>query len=166
VDGLGLVLAWTDRLLRAKASGSIAPSAYGPGTLATVRRDYAFEPEVYGVIPAPWKGEEWSPGRESRADARRRLLARANDTIEKALDGIQRETEERGLIAYPRHIGNLDRDIDWLYRKMRFRVTYDEIYNDLKPPPRGGVGSVRKAIERAAKRLQVDTTGWETGWRI
>ncbi len=85
---------------------------------------------------------------------------------EEALAQIQRETEELGLIAYGRQIPNLERDIEWLYRKMRFRTSYEDLASGLKPAPRGGAETVRKAIERAAQRLGVDTTGWETGWYL
>lgn len=163
-DGLRQVLAWCDRYVRAHASG-LAPSAYGPGTLGTVRPDVVFEPEVVGIVPSPWKREEWSPTQESRTDARRRLEARAGREIQRALDVIERETVEGALLAYPRKVPNFERDIGWLYEKLRWDRSYQELYNGLTPPPRGGVETVRKAVERAARRLGVDRRGWESGWR-
>jgi hypothetical protein len=164
-DGLRYVLAWTDRFLSARRS-SLAPATYGPGTLSTTRLDYVFEPEVVGVISAPWQREEWLPMTESRVSARKRLVARATREIDRALDAIHRESEMKELLAFPRHARNLERDVDWLYEKMRFSRSYQAIYNRLTPPPRGEVETVRKAVERMAKRLGVDTTGWESGWRI
>jgi hypothetical protein len=162
-EGLLHVLAWCDRYVSAERS-SLAPSAYGPGTLSTVRYDYTFEPEVYGIVPPPWKSEEWSPTREPRSEARKRLEARARRAIQRALDDIERETAERDLLSHPRHIHHLERDVAWLYTKLRFGTSYQDIYNNLKPPPEG-VETVRKAVERVAKRLGVETGGWESGWR-
>jgi hypothetical protein len=64
-----------------------------------------------------------------------------------------------------RGIPNLERDVGWLYRKLRYRESYQEIFNACVRPPDGGVETVRKAVLRVAARLKVDARGWEPGWR-
>ena len=88
-NGRGQIIAWCDRFLRAQASGSWAPSAYGPGRLSTVRTWFGFEPEAVGAIDPPWQREEWAPMRETRGAARKRLERAARDHIRSALDQIE-----------------------------------------------------------------------------
>jgi hypothetical protein len=162
-DGLRHVLAWCDRYISARGS-RLSPRAYGPGTLSTVRAEYTFEPEVFGIVPAPWRREEWSPTHESRGDARLRLEAKAKRAIQRALDEIEKETEERRLLRHPRPVPNLERDIKWLYRKLR-GDSYELIYQRWPTPPvTSSPDTVRKAVERIARKLGVDTSGWESGW--
>jgi hypothetical protein len=132
--------------------------------LSTARTWFGFEPEVFGVIEPPWHREEWALTRESRQDVRKRLERIARDHIHNALDKIEAGLTETGHVQ-PRRTSNLDRDVRWLYQKLRHRESYQEIFNACARPPAGGVETVRKAVLRVAARLEVDASGWETGWR-
>lgn len=163
-DGRAQIVAWCDRFLRARASGSLAPSLYGPERLSTARTWFGFEPEVVGMIGPPWRREEWAPMSETRRAARERLERIARDHIRAGLDQIEAELADAGIVQR-RAVQNLERDLGWLYRKLRFRESFERIYDAYEPPPDGGVETVRKAVLRVAARLKVDHHGWESGWR-
>jgi len=163
-DGRGQIVAWCDRFVRASGSGSWAPSSFDQHRLSTARTWFGFEPEVFGVIEPPWPRQEWALTRETRQEARQRLERIARNHIRRALDQIEAGLAETGHVL-PRTIPNLERDVGWLYRKLRHRASFQEIYDTCVPAPRGGVETVRKAILRVARRLQVDSRGWESGWR-
>jgi hypothetical protein len=163
-DGRGQIVAWCDRFVRATGSGSVAPSVFDQHRLSTARTWFGFEAEVVGVIDPPWRREEWALTRETRQAARARLERIARNHIRIALDQIEAGLAETGHVL-PRAIPNLERDVGWLYRKLRHRASFQDIYDAWEPPPPGGVETVRKAVLRIAKRLRVDSRGWETGWR-
>jgi len=162
--GRAYIFGWSDRYLRARAAGSAHPSAYGPGRLSTTPLTFTFEPDIGGHIGPPWDRETWDLTRERRADASERLMRIARDHIQAALDQIEREAVDLGL-TFPDTAPNLQRDLGWLYRKVRFRQPFQAIYDSVEPPPAGGVDTVRKAVLRMASRVGVDHRGWETGWR-
>ena len=162
--GGAYILAWCDRYLRAHAAGSAHPSAYGPAALSTSPVVFTFEPDVAGVIGPPWEQEAWDITREPRRDARIRLERTARDHIRVQLDQTQAEAVAAGL-TFPDTAPKLQRDLQWLYKKVRFRESFQAIYNSLDSPPRGGVDTVRKAVLRVADKVGVDPRGWETGWR-
>ena len=163
-DGRAQVFAWIDRYLRARAS-RFPPSAYGPTRLSTARTSFAFEPEVFGIVPAPWRQEEWAPMREPRSHARARLEKLARLRIKEALDRIEGESTAASLLVHPSSTPQLERDVGWLFQKLRFGQSFEAIYLDIPDPPDGGAETIRKAVQRLAKRLGIDQTGWETGWR-
>jgi len=163
-DGRAQIVAWCDRFVRAHGSGSVAQSAFDQHRLSTARTWFGFEPEVVGVIEPPWRRQEWALARESRQQARQRLERIARDHIRLALDQIEAGLAETGHVL-PRSLPKLERDIGWLYRKLRRGASFQEIYHSCTPPPTGGVETVRKAVYRVATRLQVDSRGWESGWR-
>jgi hypothetical protein len=163
-DGTAQIVAWCDRFVRADGSGSIAPSAFDQHRLSTARTWFGFEPEVFGVIEPPWQREEWALTRETRREARERLERIARDHIRRALNEIEAGLADTGHVL-PRTIPNLERDVGWLYRKLRHRASFQDIYDSCVQPPRGGVETVRKAVLRVAARLKVDDGGWEPGWR-
>jgi len=162
--GRAHILAWCDRYLRARASGSAHPSAYSPAALSTSPVSFTFEPEVDGSIGPPWELQAWDPTSESRRGARIRLAKIANDHIQAELDRIQSNAVAAGL-SFPDTAPNLQRDLGWLYRKVRYRDTFQTIYDALDSPPKGGVETVRKAVLRIADKSGVDPSGWESGWR-
>lgn len=162
--GTAYIVGWCDRYLRARDHGSAPPTAYGPDRLSTAKPWYEFEPELYGVIDPPWDREEWSPMLETRGDAAARLRARALRHITESLRRIERESADRGLV-HPRPTANLDRDVGWLFAKMRRGRPIAEIYQDIQPPPDFGEETVRTAIRRLARVIGVSTSGWEAGWR-
>ena len=163
-DGRAQIVAWCARYLRARASGSLAPSGYATDQFSTARTMFPYQPEVVGVIAPPWQREEWYPESETRLAARARLEAIARAHIQAALDQIEVELPAAHIVR-PRRVANLDRDVGWLFRKLRFRESYDVIFHACDPAPGGGVETVRKAIIRVADRLGVDPSGWESGWR-
>jgi hypothetical protein len=163
-DGRAQIVAWCDRFVRAHGSGSVAPGAYDQHRLSTARTWFGFEPQVVGVIEPPWRRERWELTRETRQEARQRLERIAREHIRLALDQIEAGLAETGRVL-PRAIPKLERDVGWLYRKLRHRESYQEIFNACVPPPAGGVETVRKAVLRVAARLKVDASGWEPGWR-
>ena len=68
-------------------------------------------------------------------------------------------------MIFPDTAPNLWRDLDWLYRKVRFGESFQAIFESLDPPPNGGIDTVRKAVLRMARRVGVSNRAWETGWR-
>ena len=102
--------------------------------------------------------------RERRVEVRKRLERRARDSIKSSLDAIEAEAKAGGM-AFPDTTPNLDRDLDWLYQKVRFNKPFQAIYDELPDPPEGEVDTVRHAVLRIAQRVGVNTNGWESGWR-
>jgi len=163
-DGRAQIVAWCDRFVRATDSGSLAPVDFDQHRLSTARTWFGFEPEVLGVIEPPWHRAEWALERETRKAVRVRLERTARNHIRLALDQIEAGLAETGHVL-PRAIPNLERDVEWLYRKLRYRASFQDIYDACVLPPDGGVETIRKAVNRVAARLKVDSSGWETGWR-
>jgi hypothetical protein len=150
-DGTGQIVAWCDRFVRATGSGSAAPSAFDQHRLSTARTWFGFEPEVFGVIQPPWQRQEWALTRETRQDARARLERIARVHIRLALDQIEAGLGETGHVL-PRAIPKLERDVGWLYRKLRHRASFQEIYDACEPPPPGGGRS--RPTSRASGRQE------------
>lgn len=158
------IVAWCSRYICARRAGSAHPSTYGPNRFSTAALPPTFEPNPVGIIKPPWREEVWDLTRERRADARKRLEKRARKHIQATLDQIEAEARTSGLV-FPDTTPKLERDLDWLFQKVRFRKSFQDIYDLLKEPPKGGVDSVRRTVVRMAGRVGVDTTGWESGWR-
>jgi hypothetical protein len=162
--GRNQVVAWCRRYIAARRSGSFHPSTYDARRFSSATIPAQYEGETVGVITPPWQEESWELTRERRADVSRRLERRARDHIQATLDRIEAEARSQGLV-FPDTSPRLDRDLDWLYRKVRHGETYQAIFDSLRPPPKGGVDSVRQTVRRIATKVGVDQHGWEAGWR-
>lgn len=162
--GRAYVTAWCSRFIRARRSGSFAPVLYGPERLSTAPIIHPFRGELVGVVQPPWGEETWELLHEPRSEARARLERRAREHIKQALDAIEKDAVAAGFV-FPSRSRKVERDIGWLYRKLRFDHSFQAIYNDETEAPEGGVDTLRRAVERLAKAAGIDTTGWETGWR-
>jgi hypothetical protein len=153
------ILAWCSRYIRARRSGSAHPSTYGPHRFSTASFPPTFEPDPVGIIGPPWKEEVWDLTHQRRAEVRKRLEERARTHIQATLDQIEAEAKTTGFV-FPDTSPKLERDLDWLYQKVRFAKSFQEIYNELAVPPEGGVDSVRRTVVRIAARVGIDTRGW------
>ncbi|MEX1172885.1 MAG: hypothetical protein WEG56_09765 [Chloroflexota bacterium] len=162
--GRAHIFGWCERYLRVRAAGGVRAGTHDPMRLSVSPVWAGTEPEIVGQIDSPWESESWDPTREPRRDARVRLERLDRNHIRTNLDRIAAEAKAAGL-TFPDTAPNLRRDLGWLFHRVRFMETFQDIFDSLDSPPDGGVDTVRKAVLRMAARVGVDASGWETGWR-
>lgn len=107
----------------------------------------------------------WDPRRERLRDARRRLVRRATQAIKAELDRLAAEAEAKGY-RFLDTAPNLQRDLDWLFWRVRAGLTYGQILereSELHGTERTGEqgteeSAVRHAVTALAARVGVKLT--------
>jgi hypothetical protein len=194
--GERLLHAWCSRRARARKAGRDWPAArfsggVVPGGVRPQLGEVVSSEELpistlgLAIIDAERRSlvrvgieDEWDPRSETKANAKKRLLAEAAGQIDVALERIAVDAERSGY-RFPDQ-DNAERDLTWLFWKVRLGLSYGRIVQrsrrehptwlrkGRKAIKDGGAAAdqdtdlVKRAVIRMADAVGIDRTRWET----